>query len=82
MRSVVITGASTGIGWATAKLVLERGLQTFGCERVGDRGDQAPALLDLLLEDLFFVHGIPQASGGSTRFSVTGGSRGPSGDGG
>jgi hypothetical protein len=47
-------------------------MQTFGCERIGDRGDQAPALLNLLLKDPFFVHGIPQASGGSATLSVTG----------
>ena len=33
MRSVVITGASTGIGWATAKLLLERGYRVFGSVR-------------------------------------------------
>ena len=27
MRSVVITGASTGIGWASAKLLLGRGFE-------------------------------------------------------
>jgi NADP-dependent 3-hydroxy acid dehydrogenase YdfG len=32
-RSVVITGASTGIGWATAKLLLDRGLRVFGSVR-------------------------------------------------
>ena len=32
-RSVVITGASTGIGWATAKLLLHRGLRVFGSVR-------------------------------------------------
>jgi NAD(P)-dependent dehydrogenase (short-subunit alcohol dehydrogenase family) len=30
MQSVVITGASTGIGWATAKLLLTRGFRVFG----------------------------------------------------
>jgi NAD(P)-dependent dehydrogenase (short-subunit alcohol dehydrogenase family) len=29
MQSVVITGASTGIGWATAKLLLDRGFRVF-----------------------------------------------------
>jgi NAD(P)-dependent dehydrogenase (short-subunit alcohol dehydrogenase family) len=33
MRSVVITGASTGIGWATAKLLVERGFRVFGSVR-------------------------------------------------
>ena len=33
MKSVVITGASTGIGWATAKLLLDRGFHVFGSVR-------------------------------------------------
>ena len=33
MRSVVITGASTGIGWACAKLLLEKGFRVFGSVR-------------------------------------------------
>jgi len=33
MPSVVITGASTGIGWATAKLLLGRGFRVFGSVR-------------------------------------------------
>ncbi len=33
MRSVVITGASTGIGWATAKLLLDRSFRVFGSVR-------------------------------------------------
>src|SRR5260370_11409876 len=33
MKSVVITGASPGIGWATAKLLLERGFRVFGSVR-------------------------------------------------
>jgi NAD(P)-dependent dehydrogenase (short-subunit alcohol dehydrogenase family) len=33
MQSVVITGASTGIGWGTAKLLLDRGLRVFGSVR-------------------------------------------------
>ena len=33
MRSVVITGASTGIGWACAKLLLGRGFRVFGSVR-------------------------------------------------
>ena len=33
MQSVVITGASTGIGWACAKLLLDRGYRVFGSVR-------------------------------------------------
>src|SRR5437868_12299028 len=33
MQSVVITGASTGIGWATAKLLLDKGFGVFGSVR-------------------------------------------------
>ena len=33
MRSVVITGASTGIGWACAKYLLDRGFRVFGSVR-------------------------------------------------
>src|SRR3984893_14737688 len=33
MQSVVITWASTGIGWATAKLLLDRGFRVFGSVR-------------------------------------------------
>jgi NAD(P)-dependent dehydrogenase (short-subunit alcohol dehydrogenase family) len=33
MRSVVVTGASTGIGWATAKLLLHKGFRVFGSVR-------------------------------------------------
>ena len=33
MKSVVITGASTGIGWATAKLLLDKGFGVFGSVR-------------------------------------------------
>src|SRR5207302_5411794 len=33
MLSVVITGASTGIGWATAKLLLDKGFGVFGSVR-------------------------------------------------
>jgi NAD(P)-dependent dehydrogenase (short-subunit alcohol dehydrogenase family) len=40
MRSVVVTGASTGIGWATAKLLLDRGFRVFGSVRKPDDADR------------------------------------------
>ena len=33
MRSVVVTGASTGIGWAIAKDLIGRGYRVFGSVR-------------------------------------------------
>jgi NAD(P)-dependent dehydrogenase (short-subunit alcohol dehydrogenase family) len=33
MKSVVVTGASTGIGWATSKLLLDKGFRVFGSVR-------------------------------------------------
>lgn len=43
MRSVVITGASTGIGWATAKLLIQRGFRVFGSVRKQEDADRLKA---------------------------------------
>jgi NAD(P)-dependent dehydrogenase (short-subunit alcohol dehydrogenase family) len=43
MRSVVITGASTGIGWATTKLLLDRGFRVFGSVRKQADADRLKA---------------------------------------
>jgi len=43
MRSVVITGVSTGIGWATAKLLLARGYRVFGSVRKPADADRLKA---------------------------------------
>jgi hypothetical protein len=43
MKSVVITGASTGIGWATAKLLLDRGFRVFGSVRKQADADRLKA---------------------------------------
>lgn len=40
MRSAVITGASTGIGWATAKLLLGRGFRVFGSVRKAEDAER------------------------------------------
>ena len=40
MKSVVITGASTGIGWASAKLLIDRGYRVFGSVRKQVDGDR------------------------------------------
>jgi NAD(P)-dependent dehydrogenase (short-subunit alcohol dehydrogenase family) len=43
MRSVVITGASTGIGWAAAKLLIDRGFRVFGSVRKQADADRLTA---------------------------------------
>ena len=43
MRSIVITGVSTGIGWATAKLLLDRGFRVFGSVRKQPDADRLKA---------------------------------------
>jgi NAD(P)-dependent dehydrogenase (short-subunit alcohol dehydrogenase family) len=40
MPSVVITGTSTGIGWGTAKVLLERGFHVFGSVRRREDADR------------------------------------------
>jgi NAD(P)-dependent dehydrogenase (short-subunit alcohol dehydrogenase family) len=64
MKSVVITGASTGIGWATAKLLVGKGYRVFGSVRkqadaerlVGDFGGNfAPLLFDVTDEPAVLV---------------------------
>ena len=40
MKSVVITGASTGIGWATAKFLLDRDIRVFGSVRKAADADR------------------------------------------
>ena len=39
-QSVVITGASTGIGWATAKVLLDKGFRVFGTVRKQSDADR------------------------------------------
>jgi len=43
MQSVVITGASTGIGWASSKLLLDRGFRVFGSVRKRADADRLKA---------------------------------------
>jgi len=38
MRSIVITGANSGIGYETAKLLIENGCQVFGSVRTAEQG--------------------------------------------
>ncbi len=63
MQSVVITGASTGIGWATAKLLLDRGFRVFGSVR-----KQADA--DRLKSEFAAAREVRAALGGETLFGL------------
>jgi NAD(P)-dependent dehydrogenase (short-subunit alcohol dehydrogenase family) len=54
MRSVVITGASTGIGWATAKLLLTRGFRVFGSVRKPADADRLRSELGANFTPLLF----------------------------
>src|SRR5665213_3054930 len=54
MQSVVITGASTGIGWATSKLLLTRGFRVFGSVRKQADADRLKAEFDANFTPLLF----------------------------
>jgi NAD(P)-dependent dehydrogenase (short-subunit alcohol dehydrogenase family) len=81
MRSVVITGASTGIGWATAKLLLDRGFRVFGSVRKQADADRlrgefganfTPLLFDVTDEAavLAAAREVRAALGGETLFGL------------
>ncbi|OAF18003.1 SDR family oxidoreductase [Bradyrhizobium neotropicale] len=77
MRSVVITGVSTGIGWATTKFLIERGFRVFGSVRKQEDADRlkaelganfTPLLFDVTDEAAVFVAArqVRKALGGET----------------
>jgi NAD(P)-dependent dehydrogenase (short-subunit alcohol dehydrogenase family) len=81
MQSVVITGASTGIGWATAKLLLQRGFRVFGSVRKPADADRLraefganfiPLLFDVTNEAavLAAAREVRAALGGETLFGL------------
>src|ERR1700675_4140232 len=81
MRSVVITGASTGIGWATAKLLLDRGFRVFGSVRNQADADRlkgefganfTPLLFDVTDEAAVLAAGreVRATLGGETLFGL------------
>jgi NAD(P)-dependent dehydrogenase (short-subunit alcohol dehydrogenase family) len=81
MQSVVITGASTGIGWATAKLLLDRGFRVFGSVRKPADADRlraefganfTPLLFDVTNEAavLAAAREVRAALGGETLFGL------------
>jgi NAD(P)-dependent dehydrogenase (short-subunit alcohol dehydrogenase family) len=54
MKSVVVTGASTGIGWATTKLLLDRGFRVFGSVRKQADADRLKGEFGTNFTPLFF----------------------------
>jgi NAD(P)-dependent dehydrogenase (short-subunit alcohol dehydrogenase family) len=81
MQSVVITGATTGIGWATAKLLLDRGFRVFGSVRKQADADRlksefganfTPLLFDVTDEAavLAAAREVRAALGGETLFGL------------
>lgn len=54
MRSVVVTGASTGIGWATAKFLIGRGYRVFGSVRKQADADRLKAEFGVNFTPLLF----------------------------
>src|SRR5580692_4420885 len=54
MQSVVITGASTGIGWAASKLLLDRGFRVFGSVRKPADADRLKAEFGANFSPLLF----------------------------
>jgi NAD(P)-dependent dehydrogenase (short-subunit alcohol dehydrogenase family) len=54
MKSVVITGASTGIGWASAKLLLDKGFRVFGSVRKRADADRLKAEFGASFTPLIF----------------------------
>src|SRR5215831_14005257 len=40
MKSVVVTGASTGIGWGVAKVLIAKGFRVFGSVRKSEDGER------------------------------------------
>src|SRR6202171_1916049 len=81
MRLVVITGASTGIGWATAKLLVDRGYRVFGSVRKQADADRlkrefganfTPLLFDVTDEAAVLAAGreVRAALNGETLFGL------------
>ncbi len=67
MRSIVVTGASTGIGLATARLLVEKGFRVFGSVRKEEDGARLRAELGEALTPLRFDVTDAEAVGQAAR---------------
>ncbi|MGV8995659.1 MAG: SDR family NAD(P)-dependent oxidoreductase [Parvibaculaceae bacterium] len=54
MKSVVITGVSTGIGWGATKVLIEKGFRVFGSVRKPADGERLKAEFGELFVPLYF----------------------------
>jgi NAD(P)-dependent dehydrogenase (short-subunit alcohol dehydrogenase family) len=75
MRSVVITGASTGIGWASAKMLLDRGFRVFGSVRKQADADRLKSEFGANFTPLLFDitdEGAVKAAAGTVRAALGG----------
>ncbi len=67
MKSVVVTGASTGIGWGCAKILVRRGFRVFGSVRKEADADRLSkefgAGFTPLLFDITDAQGVKKAAG-------------------
>jgi NAD(P)-dependent dehydrogenase (short-subunit alcohol dehydrogenase family) len=54
MKAVVVTGASTGIGWGTAKVLVQKGFHVFGSVRKKADADRLTAELGAKFTPLLF----------------------------
>lgn len=54
MRSAVITGVSTGIGWGAAKVLIGKGWKVFGSVRKAEDGERLRGEFGELFEPLLF----------------------------
>jgi short subunit dehydrogenase len=71
MRSVVVTGTSTGIGWGTTKVLIARGFRVFGSVRKKADAERLSAEFGAAFVPLVFDVTDEDAVGRPRRASAT-----------
>ncbi|HVV66157.1 MAG TPA: SDR family NAD(P)-dependent oxidoreductase [Rhizomicrobium sp.] len=54
MKSVVVTGSSTGIGWGATKVLIEKGFRVFGSVRKEADGERLKSAFGAMFSPLYF----------------------------